>query len=193
MPMHATRRLLGAAAAAVAVALLAVILPAQPAWAHARLVSSDPAAGAVVSQTLATVTLTFNEMVNQRFSTIVVTGSDGRGYSDGAARSVDRNLTQAIQPLPGGPVRVAWRTVSADGHPIDGEFAFTMNAPTPSTVDSPSTLAGSPATAPPLVVEPTGAPVWTAALVGVGALAGLVTAALLIRRRRRRPNPPNQP
>ena len=129
MRLHVTLR---ATLAAVA-ALLVMLLPAQPAWAHARLVKSDPASGATVSVPLAAVTFTFNEMVKQQFSTVVVTGADGVSHSDGAPKSVDKTLTQPVKPLPAGAIRVVWRTVSVDGHPIEGQFTFTNAAPAPTS------------------------------------------------------------
>ncbi|MEV4512332.1 copper resistance CopC family protein [Dactylosporangium sp. NPDC049525] len=130
MRLHVTLR---ATLAAAAAALLVTLLPAQPAWAHAKLVKSDPAGGATVSAPLAAVTFTFTEMVKQQFSTVVVTGADGVSYSDGAPKSVDKTLTQPVKPLPGGAIKVVWRTVSVDGHPIEGQFTFTNAAPAPTS------------------------------------------------------------
>jgi methionine-rich copper-binding protein CopC len=67
---------------------------AAPAWAHARLLRSAPGDGTTVTQPVTEVTLTFNEPVKQRSTTVVVTGSDGSSFSDGAARVVDTTVTQ---------------------------------------------------------------------------------------------------
>jgi copper resistance protein C len=132
MRLHVTLR---ATLAAAAAALLVMLLPAQPAWAHAKLVKSDPADGATVTAPLTAVGFTFTEMVKQQFSTVVVTGADGVSYSDGTPKSVDKTLTQPVRPLPGGAIRVVWRTVSVDGHPIEGQFTFTNAAPAPTGAD----------------------------------------------------------
>ncbi|MER7006528.1 copper resistance CopC family protein [Dactylosporangium sp. NPDC000555] len=145
MRLPATAR---AALAATAAALLVTLLPARPAWAHERLLSSDPADGASVTTPVTAVTLTFNAPVKSRFSTVVVTGADGAGHAQGAPRAVDATLVQAVGALPPGTVRVAWRTVSADGHPIEGQFTFTNAAPPPaSAAASPSPAAAESATA----------------------------------------------
>jgi copper resistance protein C len=128
MRLHVTLR---ATLAAASAALLVTLLPAQPAWAHAKLVKSDPANGATVTAPLTAVAFTFSEMVKQQFSTVVVTGADGVSYSDGTPKSVDKTLTQPVKPLPGGAIRVVWRTVSVDGHPIEGQLTFTNAAPAP--------------------------------------------------------------
>ncbi|MGI5240716.1 copper resistance CopC family protein [Dactylosporangium sp. CA-139066] len=127
----------------VLAAALVVMVPAQPAFAHSQLVKTDPAANATVSTPVTAVTLTFNEMVKQQFSTVVVTGADGVSYSEGTPRSVDRNLTQAVKALPTGKVMVAWRVVSADGHPVEGQFAFMYAVPAPSGAASVSAPASA--------------------------------------------------
>jgi len=129
------RRLLGTLAAATC---LVVALPSSPAWAHTRLTGTDPKADATVTEPTVAVTLSFNEPVRPQLSTVVVTGPDGVVYSDGDARSADRDLIQAIRPLPVGTVTVAWRTVSADGHPVQGQFSFTNAAPGPDPSPPPS-------------------------------------------------------
>ncbi|WP_433607560.1 copper resistance CopC family protein [Dactylosporangium sp. CA-139114] len=133
--------MLASSATAFAAALVVVLVPAQPAFAHSQLVRTDPAANTTVSTPVTAVTLTFNEMVKQQFSTVVVTGADGLSHSDGTPRSVDRNLTQSVKALPAGKVTVAWRVVSADGHPVEGQFAFTYAAPAAASV--PSTAAST--------------------------------------------------
>jgi methionine-rich copper-binding protein CopC len=173
------------AALAACAALLVVLAPARPAWAHAQLLKTDPANGATVAGPLTAVTLTFNELVKQQFSTIVVTGADGVSYSDGTPRSVDKALTQPVKPLPGGAVRVAWRTVSADGHPVEGQFTFT-NAATPATTESAAPAASSPpapvtgsAQGPPGAAEPRSGPAGESRRLVWGVLGGVLLLAAL--------------
>lgn len=120
---RAARWVLAAAAAA------APLVPAAPAWAHSQLLHTDPADGAVLRQPLTRVVLTFNEMVEQRFTIVVVTGPDGRRYSEGPVRVVDDNVTEQTYPTRSGRYTVAWRAVSADGHPVQGRFRFTVALP----------------------------------------------------------------
>nr|BFE57939.1 hypothetical protein GCM10020063_024650 [Dactylosporangium thailandense] len=180
--MRCTIRVLLVAAA------LVLLAPATPAFAHSRLVASDPADGATVSTPLDAVALTFSDGVQQQFSTVVVTGADGSSYVDRAPRVADRTLTQPIRPLPNGAVRVAWRTVSADGHPIEGQFSFTVSgsgvraataapsATTAATTDTTKDAAGG-----------SGAMPWVVGGVVIALLAG---AAFAGSRRRRRPGTP---
>jgi methionine-rich copper-binding protein CopC len=134
---HLTLKRSAGCALAALVALLGVAFPAAPAWAHAKLLSTDPAAGATVATAVTTITLTFNEPVRQQMTTVTVTGPDGVSYSDGNARSVDKQVLQGVKPLPAGAIRVVWKTVSPDGDPIQGTFAFS-NAAAPPTSAAPS-------------------------------------------------------
>ncbi|GAA2326085.1 copper resistance CopC family protein [Dactylosporangium salmoneum] len=174
----------------LAAALLVLLVPAPPAFAHSTLLKTDPADGATVSAPPAAITLTFNENIKQQFSTIVVTGADGASYSDGAPHAVDKTLTQAVKPLPTGAVKVAWRTVSADGHPIEGRFAFTNAASAPPaaagamTAAAPTEAPSSPQ--PTAVAEPAGdggSSGWLWAVAGGVAVVLLAAGALLWRRR----------
>jgi methionine-rich copper-binding protein CopC len=179
----------GAAALAVTAALC---MPATPAWAHAKLLRTSPAEAAQVADPVTAVTLTFNEMVRQRSTTVAVTGADGTSYSDGAARVVDHDVIQAVRPLPAGTYRVVWKTVSADGDPTQGQFGFTMAAPpspTPSQTQNPTPSPPPAATseAPGAAAERTAASSgtgWIWALVVAILLAALVAGAFVWRRRR---------
>ena len=100
---------------------------AAPAAAHDYLVSTTPASGATADASPPQVSLTFNEAVNTRFSTVQVTGPSGGAWQDGGPQVLGTTVTQRLRPLgPAGAYRVAWRVVSADGHPVDGTFSFTL-------------------------------------------------------------------
>jgi len=109
-------------------------------------------------------------------------GADGGSYGDGAPRSVDRTLTQPVGPLPAGVVRVAWRTVSADGHPIEGGFTFTtatgVAAAGPAITGPMSDVDANPS-------DVDGGPDWFRWVAGGGVLvvAALLGAAVRWRRR----------
>ncbi len=139
------------------VVLVFTLLPAAPAAAHTELKGTDPKAESTVTALLTEVTLTFTQAVKQSQTTVTITGADGVVYSDGAARSVDANVIQAVKPLPTGRVSVVWSAAAADGHPITGQFAFTNAVappPSPSPSPSPSSVAASSA-------APSGSPVAT--------------------------------
>jgi methionine-rich copper-binding protein CopC len=114
----------------LAVALATVLATPPAAWAHSRLLATTPPASATVTAPISEVTLTFNEPVQQRFSFVVVSGPGGRSYSHGPVRVVDTTVHQPVYPLKSGSYAVQWRVVSADGHPVQGRFGFTVALPT---------------------------------------------------------------
>ncbi|MEU8200021.1 copper resistance CopC family protein [Streptosporangium sp. NPDC049046] len=133
---------------AVALALLAALVLgtafASPALAHDRLKSSDPAKGAKV-ESLEEVKLTFSASV--RFPNVVVRSGD-ETYQDGKPVADGPVVTQKVKgDLPPGGYVIAYRVVSSDGHPIEGEIPFTLlgSAEPPSPSPSPSSASPEPA------------------------------------------------
>ncbi len=125
-------------AAAVAIVAVGLLVRPGPAWAHAALTGTAPADGAVVHERLTSVVLTFTEAVDGRFTTVVVTGPDGRSCSDGPVRVSGYDVVQPVRPSGQGRYRVAWRAVSDDGHPVQGQFGFTIASASGSGPGSPT-------------------------------------------------------
>ncbi len=184
---------LPAAITALLAAALWVVVPAAPAAAHTELKSTAPAAKSTVSKPVTEVTLTFTGLVKKPGTTVAVSGPDQTSYSAGDAEVLDRTITQKVDPLAVGLITVAWRTVAADGHPMQGSFTFTNRAapPTPSAVPSPSaeaTVAATPTVTTPAAASPvsdedaSSSTVWWIAGAAVLLIAG--TGGLLWRRRK---------
>ena len=108
----------------LAIALLA--LPAV-ASAHAELVSSDPADGAVLDAPPSEVVLTFEGEVTDE-SGFTVSDADGAEVGTGeldldvAERNVLRGAVTITEP---GTYTVDWTGVAEDGHPETGSYTFT--------------------------------------------------------------------
>ena len=106
-----------------------LIGPAGPASAHNELVSTEPTADAVLDAPPSSLVLEFSEAVLEISPTVVLTGPTGDVGLD--APVVDETLVSVPIPAalaPGG-YSVIWRVVSADGHPVQGAFTFTVTAP----------------------------------------------------------------
>jgi copper transport protein len=119
-------RVLAIAAVLFAVAVQAVL--AGPARAHATLVSSEPADGAVIPAAPSRLTLTFNEPVSPLVLRLVAPDS-----SSSLVQAVTERETSLAIALPSG-LRdgthvLSWRVVSLDGHPIGGTVVFSIGAP----------------------------------------------------------------
>ena len=113
-----------------ALALSLLLIWHNRALAHATLISSNPKANAVLSATPAQIRLVFSEAVVADLSRIEL-------LSAGAPPahlqvSVDPRDVHALVASPpvlhSGAYRVVWRIVSADGHPVDGDFVFTVGS-----------------------------------------------------------------
>lgn len=112
-------------------ALLTLGLLAAPASAHAVLVSTDPAAGAVLDRAPAAVTLTFAEPVEAALGGVRVYDAAARRVDDGGVHHPGgrgESVAVGLRPLPDGAYVVTWRVVSADSHPVHGAFTFRVGS-----------------------------------------------------------------
>jgi copper transport protein len=107
--------------------LLAGVVTAGPAAAHATLISTDPGEGARVQEVPAAVTLEFSEGVSLGAGYARVLGSGGERVDAGTA-SVDGDvLTIPLRSgLPDDGYLVTYRVISDDSHPISGAYSFVV-------------------------------------------------------------------
>ncbi len=194
-------------AAIVAVACAAwVLVAAGPAHAHTDLAGSDPADGATLDAAPEALSFTFTEDVLPQGNAITLTElASGERFDVGAAR-VDGATVSVAWPdqTPAGQFRVAYRVVSADGHPIEGRISITVTvAVAAASPADPGVQPGSAAPSPSAVPvttgdsdasgTPTGAPVtdsgrgnlvaWIVGLA-LAILGGAVAGTWVMRRTR---------
>ena len=204
--------------AGIAVLLTAAVLVgAPPAAAHTELVSSKPGEGSELKEVPRRISLTFSDRMSQEFSavTLQIAGADParlKTQTDGAtvAAGIPVDLVDQMASSPGNSVgttpvsqewTIAYRVVSADGHPVTGTLRFrapvateqaeptpparaTPAPPTSERVNDPTAEAAEPATSganpesQEAAVGP-GIPWWAAAVALAAVLAlgaGIVTA-----------------
>ena len=104
--------------------------PAAPAAAHATLIGSDPANGAILNEPPRQLVLTFTEPVRllpDRITVIAPTGEQldiGEPTTDG---------TDVIIPVPEvfdiGTYLLSYRVISQDSHPVTGALTYSVGAP----------------------------------------------------------------
>jgi len=114
--------------------LLVSLFIVAPASAHTSLVSSIPSSGAVLNEVPAEVRIKFNEdllLVDDknpnRIEVINGVGQVVSGMSVVEGPEIFTALDLSFEPS--GEYLVKYRVVSADGHPIEGEYQFTVAAP----------------------------------------------------------------
>jgi copper transport protein len=109
--------------------LLASLATNQAALAHAVLLETSPANGAILKTAPREVVLRFNETVAPIALTLV--GRDGPVVIPPESIAVRDTMLHAVLPhqLPTGSYIVSYRVVSADSHPVSGAFLFAVGAP----------------------------------------------------------------
>ena len=108
---------------------LVVMASTSQAFAHAALIKTDPADGAVLAQTPTQFSLTFSEPVSPLVLTLVK--PDGTPVALTSFRLTDQTLEiDNPQALKSGTHVLSWRVISADGHPVGGSLLFSICAPT---------------------------------------------------------------
>jgi copper transport protein len=128
-PTTATRRI--RSAAALAIVVLSIVLGAAPADAHAELLVSTPNDGDVLEVAPGEVVLQFTETVQLQADGVRIVDADGDRVDAGAAVAEGATVTAPVEDeLERGSYVVAWRVVSADGHPIRGAFTFSVGEAT---------------------------------------------------------------
>jgi methionine-rich copper-binding protein CopC len=118
--MTISRILAGAVLAAATVTTL-------PAFAHAKLQSSDPQAGATLASAPRQVTLKFNEPLEPAFSKLKLIGPGGTALPAPAAtvdKSAPNVMTAPLPALTAGEYHLQWSTMTHDGHKAKGEITF---------------------------------------------------------------------
>lgn len=111
-----------------AIVMLGAIAAPSQAFAHAALVTTDPADGVVLAQSPAQFSLTFSEPVSPLVLTLV--RPDGAPVPLTSFRLNGQTLDiDNPQRLGSGTHVLSWRVISADGHPVGGSALFSIGAP----------------------------------------------------------------
>jgi copper transport protein len=123
----------------------ALLFIALSIYAHSKLLRSQPADGAALDKMPETIELTFVESVQK-------TGVNAIAVTDASGKRIDKSSVfvsedgkkiwcelEAANP---GIYKVEWKTLSADNHPIKGNFTFTVAAV--------ETLPAAPSASPPI-------------------------------------------
>lgn len=109
--------------------LAALFILVPNAAAHTYLDTTNPEDGTVVTELLQSIELTYTGKIEVG-STFKVISSNGEEIETVSMDLVDGVLTGTFDsPLPNDDYTVEWNSISADGHPLSGQFSFTVDAP----------------------------------------------------------------
>lgn len=130
----------------LAPASLAIALTCAPAAsAHDALVGTTPAANATLSKTPSSIRLTFSEEVLDMGNRISVQGPNGQPEAS-ASTVAGRTVTAPFTASGDGRYTVQWRVTSSDGHPVSGQYSFTLKAAANASTATASSAASSAST-----------------------------------------------
>ena len=111
-------------------ALVAAVVTAPAAFAHAHLKNQYPAANAEVTASPQALTLNFSEGIEPKFSGVTLTGAQQQSIKTGAVKRNEQDKTQMLVPLEQtlqpGNYTVDWHVVSVDGHKTRGTYTFSV-------------------------------------------------------------------
>lgn len=146
--------------------------------AHAGLVSSDPTNGALLTTQPSQVTLTFNEDLLETMVNVSIIDADDAVVSTSIAEAAGPTVIVGWPAeATDGVYRLAYRVVSADGHPVTGDIELTIDAAaTPEQVLAAEQRATQSQAA---------IPGWVF-VVGIGLFSGVAVALFTLALRRKR-------
>ncbi|GAB7038102.1 MULTISPECIES: copper resistance CopC family protein [Catenuloplanes] len=187
---------------AVCAGLLGALAGASPALAHNSFTGSNPEDGATVEKAPEEIELRFLDTVDRNSTKITITAPGGASGLDGAVRFDGKKVFAPLAADRAGAYTVAYEIPSDDGHPVTGDFTFTLTeaavaaaAPSPSAAPSsaapvPSATEAVPATDAP-VLNPTASdaadestPWWPWAVGGVLLVIAIAGGTIAWGRRR---------
>src|ERR1700761_9772680 len=106
--------------------LMLIAVPAALAHAHPKVMKPAPdSTGPVPSS----ISITFSEGVEPKFSSIQLTDEKGKSVDPEASRprpNDPKTLTLAVPKLAAGTYIVHWANVAVDGHRLQGSYKFTV-------------------------------------------------------------------
>lgn len=141
---------------------------ASPASAHATLIGSDPAEGAVLDVQPDEIRFTFSESVSLVPDGVQVFDARGGALASSATARGPKVAVELTDDVGEGTLVVVWRVVSEDGHPISGSLRFSIAV---ASVDM---------VAPPVAPEASSRPPWTLSMTEWIGYAGLLAAAGIV-------------
>lgn len=108
---------------------LFILAFAGTASAHTDLSTTNPEDGSEVTEAISSISLTYSGQIEEG-SSFEIMDEAGTAVPVNEFTVTDGILTGNLEaPLENGEYTVNWNSISEDGHPLEGEFSFTVSAP----------------------------------------------------------------
>ncbi|WP_422751789.1 copper resistance CopC family protein [Micromonospora sp. WMMD708] len=186
--MSPSHRAAGRFVAVLLAGVLTLFVAATPARAHNGLRSASPARDATLTRAPTAITLEFLARLDPALTTIVLTDGTKRRVATGdPVVSGATGSVQVTGPLPNGTYTVAYRVVSADGHPVQGSYPFTVADPAGAAAPEPEPPGPSAGAVAPARGGGRATIVGATVVAVTGSAVVVLLAAAVLRRRRRSP------
>jgi methionine-rich copper-binding protein CopC len=137
--------------------LVFLLLLPGAALAHSRLEQSVPASDSVLDNSPSVIEMTFNTKI-EKLSSFKLLDENGEQVETERTEVDNDTLSGKVkEPLGNGTYTVDWTIIGADGHTINGSYAFTVNAAVQEETATPEAAPSSEPSAEPST-EPSAAP-----------------------------------
>jgi methionine-rich copper-binding protein CopC len=118
------------AAALTFAGILAFWATIPSAWAHAVIIDSTPAVGAVLAAADSDIALRFNSRIDHQRSRLTLVPADGKARPLAITQDTAPDIVAAkLSNLAPGQYRLRWQVLAVDGHLTRGDIPFSVKAP----------------------------------------------------------------
>jgi copper transport protein len=118
-----------------------------PAWAHAHLRRSEPAAESRITTSPQLIRLWFSEQPELTMTFVSLKDATGRAFAVGTPANEQGDALgvsfRVADSLPPGRYTITWRTAASDGHLSRGSFSFFVSTEAPASTERPAPQAGA--------------------------------------------------
>lgn len=98
-------------------------------FAHSHLEDSSPKTGETVTETLKTITLTFETAIEPTSSFTLTNDKNSSIPLSEVSISGNQLIANVNDNLINGAYTIHWKIIGEDGHPLEGEIPFTLQLP----------------------------------------------------------------
>jgi len=110
-------------------ALVCFFIMSSDAYAHTGLKSSNPENGSTVTEALNEISLIFETKIEKTSSFKLLNATNDEIEVTNISIGEYEMIGSVDKSIENGPYTIQWKIIGVDGHPIEGEVPFILNAP----------------------------------------------------------------